>query len=110
MIAHVSVEPAKHVKVTYNGEIVAETTGGYVVHEQGLPDRYYVPRADVRVELSEGTGGGVCIWKGRWRNLDVTVAGKRIPNGAWSYHETKSVCDPMRDFVSFYDSKFTMRT
>jgi uncharacterized protein (DUF427 family) len=110
MIEQVTVEPVAHITVTLHGEIVAESERGYVVHEQGLPDRFYVPRADVRAELTEGTGGGVCLWKGRWRHFDVTVGAKRIANGAWSYHETKPATEPTRDFFSFYDSKFTVKT
>jgi uncharacterized protein (DUF427 family) len=110
MTEHVTIEPAKHIKVTLDGEVVAESTGGYVCHEVGLSDRYYVPRSDIRAELAEGTGNGVCPWKGLWRHLDVIVSGKRISNGAWSYHETKPATDAMRDFVAFYDSKFTLET
>ena len=110
MMEHVSLERQKHIKVTLYGEVVAESERGFDVHEQGLPDRYYVPREDVRATLSEGTGGGVCIWKGRWRHLDVTMGEKRIANGAWSYHETKPATDAMRDFIAFYDSKFTIKT
>lgn len=110
MIAHVTVEPQKHIKVTLHGELVAESERGYVVHEQGLPDRYYVPRADVRAELSDGTGAGVCLWKGRWRHLDVVVGTKRVSNGAWTYHETKPVTEPTRNLVAFYDSKFSIKT
>jgi uncharacterized protein (DUF427 family) len=110
MIAHVTVEPQKHIKVTLNGELVAESERGYVVHEQGLPARFYVPRADVCAELSEGTGAGVCLWKGRWRHLDVSVGGKRVASGAWTYYETKPATEPTRDLIAFYDSKFSVKT
>lgn len=108
MTERVTVEPAKHIRVALGGELVAETSRGYVVHETGLPDRHYVPRDDVRAELAEGSGAGVCPWKGSWRHLDVAVGGTRVANGAWSYHETKPVTAPMRDFVAFYESKFTV--
>ena len=51
----------------------------------------------------------MCPWKGSWRHVDVRVGGKHVPNGAWSYHETKPVTDPMRHFVAFYESKFSIR-
>lgn len=106
MTEHVRIEPAKHIKVTREGKLVAESSRGFVCHEVGLPDRYYVPREDVRATLADGTGNGVCPWKGLWRHVDVTVDGDRVGNGAWTYHETKPVTDPMRNFVAFYDSKF----
>ena len=109
MTDHVRIERAKHVRVELDGELVAESDRGWIVHEIGLPDRYYVPREDVRAELAEGQGSGVCPWKGSWRHVDVRVGGKHVPNGGWSYHETKPVTDPMRHFVAFYESKFSIR-
>ena len=103
---HVTVEPIPHIRVAHDGKTVAETSRGYVVHERGLPDRYYVPRADVRAELTGGAGAGTCPWKGEWKHLDVTLDGKRIANGAWTYFATKPVTDVARDFVAFYESKF----
>jgi uncharacterized protein (DUF427 family) len=105
----VTVDPIGKVRVSSGGQVVAETARGYVVHEAGLPDRYYVPRQDVRAELSDGTGAGTCPWKGRWKHLDVRIADTRIPNGAWTYFETTPRAEPMRDFVAFYDGKFEIQ-
>ncbi|HEY3805607.1 MAG TPA: DUF427 domain-containing protein [Kofleriaceae bacterium] len=102
----VTVEPIPHIRVAHAGQPIAETTHGFVVHERGLPDRYYVPRSDVRAELSDGTGAGTCPWKGEWKHLDVSVGGTHIANGAWTYFATKPVTDVARDFVAFYESKF----
>jgi uncharacterized protein (DUF427 family) len=104
----VTVEPAKHIRVALGDDVIAETAHGYVIHERGLPDRYYVPRADIRAELSPGTGAGTCPWKGEWKHLDVTLAGKRIANGAWTYFETKPVTAVTKDFVAFYETKFAV--
>jgi uncharacterized protein (DUF427 family) len=102
----VTVEPIGHIRVALGGQTVAETARGFVIHERGLPDRYYVPRGDVRAELSPGVGAGTCPWKGEWKHLDVTLAGSRVANGAWTYFETKPVTDVARDFVAFYETKF----
>lgn len=109
MTDRVRLEPAKHIEVKLDGELVAATDRGYVVHETGLPPRYYVPRDDVRATLVRGSGEGTCPWKGLWRHLDVSLGGKRVAGGAWTYYETKPVTDPMRDFVAFYDTKFEVR-
>lgn len=109
MSERVRVEPIGPVRISAGGQTVAETRHGYVVHEVGLPARYYVPRADVRAELSEGSGAGTCPWKGRWKHLDVRVADTRIPNGAWTYHDTTPPAEAVRDHVAFYDDKFEIR-
>ena len=106
MIDRVRVEPVAHVRVALGPKVVAESRHGYVIHETGLPDRYYVPRADIRAELAPGTGAGTCPWKGEWKHLDVALGGERIANGAWTYHLTKPATDATRDFVAFYETKF----
>jgi uncharacterized protein (DUF427 family) len=109
-VERVTVESIKHIRVAHGDQLVAETTNGYVIHERGLPDRYYVPRADIRAELTPGTGAGTCPWKGEWKHLDVTIANKTIANGAWTYFETKPVTTPTKDFVAFYETKFDVTT
>jgi uncharacterized protein (DUF427 family) len=106
MDERVRVEPIKSIRVVHDGKTVAETAHGYVIHERNLPDRYYVPRADVRAELAPGIGEGTCPWKGNWQHLDVIVDGNRISNGAWTYFATKPVTDVAKDFVAFYENKF----
>ena len=109
MSEHVTVESIKSIRVSAGGQLVAETARGYVVHEAGLSDRYYVPREDIRAELSDGTGTGTCPWTGQWKHLDVRVSDNRIANGAWTYHETTPRAEPVRDFVAFYDGKFEIQ-
>lgn len=105
MTDHVRLEPARHIRIHVGGEAIVDTARGYVVHEGGLPPRYYVPRDEIRGEIAEGAGGARCPWKGLWKHLDVTTGGKRIANAAWTYYETTPVCGPIRDFVAFYPDK-----
>jgi len=106
MSDRVRTESMPHIKVSLGEQLVAETSRGYVIHEQGLPDRYYIPVADVRAELSPGTGAGTCPWKGEWKHLDVSVGDVRIANGAWTYFESKPETAVTKDHVAFYESKF----
>jgi len=102
---HVRVEPVKHIQIRAGGQLIADTAAGYVVHEGSLPARYYVPRAAVTAALADGQGGASCPWKGRWKHLDLDVAGARIASAAWTYYETTPVCAPIRDFIAFYPGK-----
>ncbi|HUJ62267.1 MAG TPA: DUF427 domain-containing protein [Kofleriaceae bacterium] len=99
------VEPVAHVRVQLDGKTIAETAHGYVVHELGLPDRYYLPRGDVRGQIAEGEGQGVCPWKGKWKHVDVELDGRRVHNLAWTYYEPTPLCEPLRDKIAFYESK-----
>ena len=105
MSEHVRVEAAKSIRIELGGKTIAESTQGYIVHEVGLPDRYYVSRADVRAQISDGKGEGVCPWKGKWRHLNVDVDGTHVANGAWTYYEPTENCEPLRDKIAFYENK-----
>ena len=105
MNERVRIGPVTRVRIVLDGKTIAESTHGYVVHEVGLPDRYYVPRADVRARITDGRGQGVCPWKGKWKHLDVDVDGAHLPNAAWSYYEPTEPCEPLRDKIAFYENK-----
>lgn len=111
MADHVRVSPAARIRVVLGGETIVDTERGYVVHEGGLPSRYYVPREDVRAELTATADVGSCPWKGQWRHFDVTISGadgagsQRLPKGAWVYDATLEVAKQIEGFVSFYPNK-----
>jgi len=105
MTDHVRLEPAQRIQIRAAGHAIVDTTRGYIVHEGSLPDRYYVPRDEVRASVDNGQGGAKCPWKGLWQHLDVTIDGTRIANAAWTYYDTTPVCAPIRDFVAFYPNK-----
>lgn len=106
MSDHVRVEAAgRRLRVSLGGEAIVETDRARVVHEKGLPPRYYVPREDVRATLAKGQGAGTCPWKGKWEHLDVSAGGETVASGAWSYFETTPVCASIRDHVAFYPDK-----
>jgi uncharacterized protein (DUF427 family) len=120
MTDHVRLEPAGRIRIRAAGQSIVDTTRGYVVHEVGLPDRYYVPRDEVRAEIADGQGGARCPWKGLWKHLDViipaagpaagatagaTAGGQRISNAGWTYYEATPTCAPIQDFIAFYPTK-----
>lgn len=64
-------------------EVLAESSRPIVVSETGLPNRFYLPAADVRPDLlTSSTTRTHCPYKGRasyWSLRDGT------PDVAWSY-------------------------
>lgn len=75
-----------HVRVTVAGEVVAETDRPLVLSETGLPNRWYVPPADVRRDvLQPSATHTVCPYKGTASYHTLQVGGRRIPDAAWSY-------------------------
>ena len=95
----------KRVHVRLGGVDIVDTANGYVVFEGTLSPRYYVPRADVKAEISKGEGAASCPWKGKWEHVTLQAGGKTVPNAAWTYFETTPVCKPIENFLAFYADK-----
>jgi uncharacterized protein (DUF427 family) len=48
----ISTRPSeRHVRVEFNGHVLAESDRAVELEETGLPTRFYLPREDVRTEL-----------------------------------------------------------
>jgi uncharacterized protein (DUF427 family) len=92
---------SRHVRVSIAGEPVADTTSALVLFETGLPPRWYIPREDLRAELTPSELTTVCAYKGRASHW--SVAGEEAV--AWSYEEPFHEVLPVRGFVAFYDER-----
>lgn len=68
-------------RVVLDGTVVAESTRAKVLSETGLPNRYYLPREDVHVDLRPSPTSQVCPYKGS-SSYWSTPAQEDV---AWSY-------------------------
>ena len=56
---------SRHVRVTVDGDVVADSTHATVLFETGLPARYYLPKSDVRMDLlTPTTSTSACRTRG----------------------------------------------
>jgi uncharacterized protein (DUF427 family) len=91
------------IKVVVNGVVIAESTQTKRVLETSHPPVYYIPPADIRMELLKPTDGQTwCEWKGTARYFDVIVADRKIPKSAWAYPSPTRAFESIRDHVAFY--------
>src|ERR687886_1601619 len=58
---------ARHVRVSLDGTVLAESRRARVLFETSLPPRWYVPREDVEVELEPSELVTTCAYKGHAR-------------------------------------------
>lgn len=93
---------SRHVRVTVGGEPVAESRRAVLLSETGLPNRYYLPPADVRVELLEPSATHtVCPYKGTATYRTVRVGDQRIPDAVWHYPRPLDGVRAIRDHLCF---------
>jgi len=96
---------SRHVRVTGpDGEVVAESERPLVVSETGLANRFYLPRADVRVPLTPSDTTSVCSYKGRASYWSLPG----LADGAWSYEEPLDGATRLAGHVSFAGEGLTV--
>ena len=96
----------KHLKIIFNGEIIAETNHGFRVLETSHPPVYYFPPEDVRMEfLREAAGASFCEWKGAANYYDLRVGGKSVENAGWFYPKPTRDFAKIKNYIAFYPSK-----
>ena len=67
---------SRHVRVSLDGELLAETRRAWALFETGLPVRWYMPREDVRVELLTSDTATYCPYTG-----DASAFSAGVPGG-----------------------------
>lgn len=99
-------ETNRHIRVMVNGEIIADTHRAKRVLETSHPPVYYIPPADVRMDLLRPAPGKTwCEWKGQASYHDLFVGEVVIPRAGWSYAQPTPGFEAIRDHIAFYPSK-----
>ncbi|MBO1046801.1 MAG: DUF427 domain-containing protein [Dolichospermum sp. DEX182a] len=95
----------KHLKIIFNGIVLAETTKGKRVLETSHPPGYYIPGEDIKIEYLIATSRkSYCEWKGICEYYDISVGDKYIHNAAWKYIQPTPNFQSIQEYYSFYAS------
>ncbi len=74
------------VRVVIGGTEVAHSDRVVLLHETGLPVRYYLPAEDVRMDLLVASPThSTCPFKGEASYWSARVDGREVADVAWSY-------------------------
>ena len=101
------VEADERLVVVRAGEVeIARTRSAVRVLETASPPGFYLPPADVRMELLEGaSGSSTCEWKGRARYWSVRTPDGWIDRAGWSYPNPSAGFEDIAGYVSFYPGR-----
>lgn len=89
----------RHVRVEIGGMTIAESTRPVALFETGLPVRWYLPRADTRMDLlTPSDTRSTCAYKGEASYLSARGA----PDVAWFYPAPLIDAVPVTDMVCFW--------
>lgn len=100
---------SRHVKVHFNGAVVAETHKPTILYETSVAPRYYIPAVDVRLDLlSPAKRKTGCPYKGFASYWSVVVDGVEATEAAWSYPTPFREAQPVAGMLSFYTNRFVV--
>ncbi|MBV8861517.1 MAG: DUF427 domain-containing protein, partial [Mycobacterium sp.] len=93
---------SRHIRLEWEGRLLAESSQPLLLFETLLPVRFYLPRNDIVVDLQPTRTVSHCAYKGRASYFSV-------PDGpldvAWTYHQPLREAEPVRDHVAFFDER-----
>lgn len=101
------LEPtSRRIRVVYDGESIADTTGALRVLETSHPPTYYIPPGDLRTDLLRPNGHQtVCEWKGRASYYDLVASDTTVTSVAWTYVRPSAGYEQLAGYLAFYAQK-----
>jgi uncharacterized protein (DUF427 family) len=98
---------SRHVRVEVAGATIAESSSPRLLFETGLPERFYLPKPHVRLDLLVASDTVThCPYKGRAEWWSVrTPDGAVHPDLAWSYRAPLPESQKIAGLIAFYDEK-----
>ena len=103
----ITVTPAgQHVEVHVGGEVVAASDRALVLHETGLPPRYYLPRDDVRTDLLRPADKATtCPFKGQAAYWSLRIGDETWVDLVWSYEDPIPERADIAGLLAFYNER-----
>ena len=96
----------RHIRVIFNGEIIAETHRAKRILETSHPPVYYIPPEDLRKEFCVPTRRQTfCEWKGQAAYYTVKVGSKTSPEAAWYYPNPSPGYEGIKNYVAIYPGR-----
>jgi uncharacterized protein (DUF427 family) len=92
----------RHVRVEWEGRLLADSSRPLLLFETLLPVRFYLPRADVVVDLEPTDTVSYCAYKGRASYFSVPDGPADV---AWTYHQPLREALPVTDRIAFFNER-----
>jgi uncharacterized protein (DUF427 family) len=95
-----------HVEVRLDGVALASSDHALRLAETGLPDRYYLPPDDVRLDLLRSTSfQTTCPFKGQASYWSADIDGRSHDGIVWAYEAPIGAAAAIAGYFSFYPDR-----
>ncbi|MDX6324670.1 MAG: hypothetical protein QOK15_1024 [Nocardioidaceae bacterium] len=99
-----AISSSRHVTVSTNGVVLADSKRPVLLFETDLPTRYYLPREDVVFEaLTQTSNRSHCPYKGIADQYWDVLGEPELANVAWSYAQPYPAVGKIENLVAFYN-------
>lgn len=98
-----AVPTERRVRAFLGGEAIADSTGALILLEKNHTPVYYLPMADVRMDLLEPTSKSThCPYKGQASYWTIRVGRRTSENAAWAYLDPVDGAEAVKGHIAFY--------
>src|SRR3569832_2862762 len=96
----------KHVRVSFAGVTIADTTRALELKEASYPAVFYIPRADADMAaLTRTAHHTLCPYKGDANYYSIAAGGCAAENAVWTYEVPFPAVAEIKEHLAFYPSK-----
>jgi uncharacterized protein (DUF427 family) len=99
----------RHIRISLDGQLIAETRQAMGLFESNLPPRWYIPREDVVAELQPSDTTTGCPYKGLAGYYSVKLEDGTVRKDlVWYYEDPFPEASRIAGLLSFYNEKVEM--
>jgi len=96
----------RRVRVTFAGQVVADTTHALTLKEASYKPVFYIPRTDANMSLLKPSAHRThCPYKGDANYFSINSGGRNAENAVWSYEEPFPAMAAIKGYLAFYPSR-----
>lgn len=96
-------QSSRHIRLELDGHVLAESRRPLLLFETNLPQRYYLPAADVDTSLLRPSSTvTACAYKGVASYHSVELPGRAVPDLAWFYPQPLPDAVQVTGLISFF--------
>jgi uncharacterized protein (DUF427 family) len=100
------LDSSRHVRISLDGELLAESTRPTALFESNLPPRWYLPRDDVVAELEPTDTVTRCGYKGQASYYAVRLgSGETVRDLVWTYEDPLEESVRIKDLLCFFNER-----